>query len=140
MNKAAGKWVHLPPGGKLTARAGSEQSTKPNMTQTTKQTGAPTRRWQTAATLAAIMAVIYAVSLSCAAGADAAVEKKKTRKKLTGSELYAVHCSRCHPERYATERTEGEWKTLAMHMRVRANLPAGQVKTILKYLQEDSGK
>jgi hypothetical protein len=27
-----------------------------------------------------------------------------------------------------------------LHMRVRANLPAEQAKTVLRYLQEDSGK
>jgi mono/diheme cytochrome c family protein len=68
-------------------------------------------------------------------------EKKKTdtKKKLTGAELYAINCNRCHPERYATEFTSAQWKTIMMHMRVRANLPAAQAKVILKYLQEDSG-
>jgi mono/diheme cytochrome c family protein len=68
-------------------------------------------------------------------------EKKKTdtKKKLTGAELYAINCNRCHPERYATEFTSAQWKTIVMHMRVRANLPAAQAKVILKYLQEDSG-
>jgi mono/diheme cytochrome c family protein len=66
-------------------------------------------------------------------------EKKAEPKKLTGAELYAIHCARCHPERYATEFTSAQWKTLMLHMRVRANLPAAQAKVILKYLQEDSG-
>ncbi len=67
-------------------------------------------------------------------------EKKTEKKKLSGSDLYAIHCNRCHPERYATERTATQWKTIMLHMRVRANLPAGEAKAILKYLQEDSGK
>jgi len=67
------------------------------------------------------------------------MEKKAEPKKLTGAELYAIHCARCHPERYATEYTSAQWKTLMLHMRVRANLPAAQAKEILKYLQEDSG-
>lgn len=61
------------------------------------------------------------------------------KKKLTGADLYAINCNRCHSERYPTERTKGEWKTLLTHMRVRANLPAAQAKEILKYLQENSG-
>ena len=68
--------------------------------------------------------------------------EKKTEtkaKKLSGAELYQIHCNRCHPERYATEFTPAQWKTLMLHMRVRANLPAAQAKTILKYLQEDAG-
>lgn len=66
--------------------------------------------------------------------------KTKVVKKLTGAELYSIHCMRCHPERYPTERTAAQWKTIMMHMRVRANLPAEQAQTILKYLQENSGR
>jgi len=66
-------------------------------------------------------------------------DQKPAPKKLTGAELYAINCNRCHPERYATEFTSAQWKTIMTHMRVRANLPAEQAKVILKYLQEDSG-
>src|ERR1039457_977569 len=66
-------------------------------------------------------------------------DQKTAPKKPTGAELYAINCSRCHPERYATEFTAAQWKTIMLHMRVRANLPAAQAKVILKYLQEDSG-
>jgi hypothetical protein len=66
-------------------------------------------------------------------------KKPDTKKKLTGAELYAINCNRCHPERYPTEFTSAQWKTIMTHMRVRANLPAAQAKVILKYLQEDSG-
>ena len=74
-----------------------------------------------------------------AKAAEAKPEKKTDKKKLTGAELYAMHCNRCHPERYATEWTAAQWKTIMTHMRVRANLPAAQAKEILKFLQEDSG-
>jgi hypothetical protein len=65
---------------------------------------------------------------------------KPAPKKLTGAELYSIHCNRCHPERYPTERTAAQWKTILLHMRVRANIPAGQARMILKYLQENSGR
>jgi len=61
-------------------------------------------------------------------------------KQLTGAELYSMHCNRCHPERYPTERTAAQWKTILLHMRVRANLPAEQARTILRYLQDNSGR
>ena len=64
---------------------------------------------------------------------------KTPAKKLTGAELYAIHCNRCHAERYPTEFTPAQWKTLMTHMRVRANLPAAQAREVLKYLQEESG-
>ena len=67
-------------------------------------------------------------------------EQKKTTKTLTGAELYAIHCNRCHPERYAPERTDVQWKSILTHMRVRANLPAQQARLIQKFLQEEAGK
>jgi hypothetical protein len=66
-------------------------------------------------------------------------DQKTAPKKLTGAELYAINCARCHPERYATEFTSAQWKTIMLHMRVRANLPAAQAKEILKFLKEDAG-
>ena len=62
------------------------------------------------------------------------------KRQLTGAELYSVHCNRCHPERYPTERTAAQWKTIMLHMQVRANLPVSQAKLILKYLQDNSGR
>ncbi len=61
---------------------------------------------------------------------------KKAKKKLSGSELYAVHCNRCHPERYAPERSDAQWETILLHMRTRATLPAEQARAILKYLRK----
>jgi len=91
--------------------------------------------------------VIYALSVAGLAAADttsqpeAKPEKKAEAKakKLSGSDLYAVHCNRCHAERYPTEFNAAQWKTLMLHMRVRANLPAAQAKLILKYMQEEAG-
>lgn len=76
---------------------------------------------------------------SPSASAGAAVKRARPAKQLTGAELYSMHCARCHPERYPNERTSAQWKTIAMHMRVRANLPADHFKKLLKYLQENSG-
>ena len=73
------------------------------------------------------------------AAQPAAKPDKKTAKKLSGVELYAIHCNRCHPERYPVELDETQWKTIMLHMRVRANLPAEQARTILKYMQEQAG-
>lgn len=65
---------------------------------------------------------------------------EKPKHQLTGAELYSMHCNRCHPERYPTERTAAQWKTILLHMRIRANLPAEHARIILKYLQENSGR
>jgi cytochrome c5 len=68
------------------------------------------------------------------------ISKPAARTQLTGADLYSMHCNRCHPERYPTERTAAQWKTIMLHMQVRANIPVGQSRLILKYLQDNSGR
>jgi len=70
----------------------------------------------------------------------AAVSAPVAKKQLTGAELYSINCNRCHAERYPTERTAAQWKTIMLHMQVRANIPVKQAKLILQYLQENSGR
>ena len=67
-------------------------------------------------------------------------KKPAAKKQLSGAELYSINCNRCHPERYPTERTAAQWKTIMLHMQMRANMPVSQAKLILKYLQENSGR
>ncbi len=103
--------------------------------------------------LAAMVGAIYALSVAWLTAAEtkkdanqtkpekkeaAKTEKKAAKSKLTGADLYAIHCNRCHPERYPTEFSASQWKTIMLEMRVRANLPASEAKAILKYLQEES--
>ncbi len=73
-------------------------------------------------------------------GSNVVNKPKPAGRSLSGAELYSIHCNRCHPERYPTERTAAQWKTIMLHMRVRANLPGQQAQTILKYLQDNSGR
>jgi mono/diheme cytochrome c family protein len=87
----------------------------------------------------AVFAAVVVISASAIVAFAKNGDDKPAKKKLTGAELYAINCNRCHAERYATERTAAQWKTILLHMRVRANLPADQAKAILKYLQEDCG-
>ena len=70
---------------------------------------------------------------------DKSEKQSKPKKMVSGVELYAIHCNRCHSERYPVEFNEAQWKTLMIHMRVRANLPADQAREILKYLQDEAG-
>ncbi len=90
----------------------------------------------------AAAAAVVCLSSGCASSAgtsapDAAATAPKA--ELSGVELYAINCNRCHAERYPAEFTDGQWKTLMTHMRVRANLPAKQARLILTYLQDESG-
>jgi mono/diheme cytochrome c family protein len=82
---------------------------------------------------------VFVVSLGLSLAQAQPPEAKAPQKKLSGADLYAINCNRCHPERYPTEFTASQWKTIMLEMRVRANLPANQANEILKYLQEDAG-
>ena len=85
----------------------------------------------------AVLALVALGGLIAVAQADDT--KPAAPKTLTGAELYAVNCNRCHPERYPTEFNSAQWQTIMIHMRVRANLPAKQAKEILKYMKEEAG-
>src|SRR5579862_8153975 len=83
--------------------------------------------------LVTVAAALYAASLTFVVAQDTNAPlsqaseakpgqpaKKPEKKKLSGSELYQINCNRCHAERYATEFTSAQWKTIMVHMRVRA--------------------
>jgi hypothetical protein len=81
--------------------------------------------------------------IACAGGnikSDKTLATTPETQKLTGAELYAINCNRCHTERYPMEFQESQWTTLMTHMRVRANLPPAQAREILEYLKSVSGK
>jgi hypothetical protein len=87
------------------------------------------------------VALISAIHTSLVyADPDPVPKNPPAKSSISGAGLYAVHCSRCHTERYATEFTLAHWKTIMIHMRVRANIPADQARQIMEYLQENSGR
>lgn len=96
------------------------------------------RRQRAGAGLAVVGAAIYAASLAFVAGADGKSETKPQKKERTGADLYAINCARCHTERYPTAHTDAQWKTVMLHMRTRAQIPAEDAKKILGYLQENN--
>ena len=55
----------------------------------------------------AAISVVFAGAVAVSVAKDAA-EAGHAKKKLTGQELYAINCARCHTERYATERTPAQ--------------------------------
>ena len=63
---------------------------------------------------------------------------KAHKPEHSGAELYEMNCNRCHPERYPMEHTDAQWKTIMLHMRTRAQIPADDAKAIMKYLKESN--
>jgi len=94
-------------------------------------------------TAAALLIVISPVTADPAASdshtkVEATVPVKA--EPLSGVELWAMNCSRCHAARNPGEFTAAQWRTIIRHMRVRANLPAAQVRELQKYLESGAGK
>ena len=74
------------------------------------------------------------------AAADEASEQKAAaseQKALVrqGAREWSAYCGSCHNARPAGERSPSEWDTILLHMRVRANLPAGDAQALLAYLR-----
>jgi cytochrome c5 len=101
-------------------------------------------------TVATISAVVITISFPATAQTPAPRSKTKAKtttqatqakaEPLSGAELWAINCSRCHMARSPGEFTAAQWQTILMHMRVRANLPAAQAREIQKFLQAGAGK
>lgn len=101
--------------------------------------------------VAAVSAVVALITPSVSAQTPKATSKLKEEtttttttaakaEPLSGAELWTMNCSRCHMARNPGEFTAAQWRTIMRHMRVRANLPASQVKELQKYLEAGAGK
>jgi len=87
-----------------------------------------------------VFAICIGMALTYGSGSVVLADTQNVKpvKKLDGEQLYAINCSRCHSERYPTERTDAQWKTILMHMQVRANLPPEQARKILEYMKDNN--
>jgi cytochrome c5 len=92
----------------------------------------------TVATIASLATAQTPTPASEAKVEPAAVTQEKI--ELSGAQLWTLHCNRCHMIRSPGEFTAAQWQPILMHMRIRANIPAGQAREILKFLQAGAGK
>lgn len=84
------------------------------------------------------MLLALSISGGLAARSLGAEEKdEKARKALVrqGAREWSAYCSGCHNARPPSERSPGEWDTIMLHMRVRANLPAQDAEALLAFLR-----
>jgi len=91
---------------------------------------------------AVVTFALPAIAQTVAPGTETKVEKTTQVKAepLSGAELWALNCNRCHTYRSPGEFTPAQWRTILMHMRVRANIPAAQAREIQKFLEAGAGK
>jgi hypothetical protein len=53
---------------------------------------------------------------------------------LTGGEIYSMYCAECHNPRPLSERPFSNFKNIAGHMRVRANLTGKEYAKLMEFL------
>ena len=93
--------------------------------------------------LAAAAALVFSATAQTPKPASKTKEETTTKVKpepLSGAQLWAINCSRCHTTRTPGEFTASQWQAIIRHMRIRANLPAAQAKEIQKYFEASAGK
>ncbi|MEI6817179.1 MAG: cytochrome c [Bacteroidota bacterium] len=83
---------------------------------------------------------IYIYALLLAAFAASAFiqgcsSAKETLANKSGAQLWSENCIRCHNGPSPTEFTDVQWKTIGMHMQIRANLTSTEAKKIVEFLQ-----
>jgi hypothetical protein len=55
---------------------------------------------------------------------------------LTGGQVFAMYCAQCHNARPLAERPFSNYKNVAAHMRVRANLTGKEYAKLVAFLRE----
>ena len=97
--------------------------------RTYRWTGRRADRWT-----CLMSAVIFLATLTTSAlAAESAPSDKKLARR--GAQIWSQYCGRCHNARPGGEFNRLEWDTLMLHMRVRANLPAGDSEALRVYLR-----
>ncbi len=52
----------------------------------------------------------------------------------SGSQLWGENCIRCHNSPSPVDFTDEEWKTIGLHMQIRANLTKDEAQKIIDFL------
>lgn len=73
-----------------------------------------------------ILCALYLIG--CGAG-------KNSSQELSGPQLWADHCSRCHNMPDPKTYDDSKWETVSMHMKLRANISNAEVSAIKDFLQ-----
>lgn len=57
----------------------------------------------------------------------------------SGSELWGMHCGRCHFNRSPSWYSDGQWDVAMFHMGVKAQLTRAEREAVLRYLEAANG-
>lgn len=53
----------------------------------------------------------------------------------SGAQLWGENCIRCHNSPSPTDFSDEQWKTIGLHMQVRANLTMNETEKIIDFLK-----
>jgi len=84
--------------------------------------------------LSSFILIGIAITLTIMSTTGYAEDKKET--ELSGSDLWAQNCGRCHNFRGPQEFNDSQWNIIVNHMRVIGGIPGNQSRAIIKFLQE----
>lgn len=75
-----------------------------------------------------ITSLIMIVFAGCSSSKDAIANK-------IGVQLWGENCVRCHNAPSPVDFNDAQWKTIGLHMQVRANLTKDEVGKIVEFLK-----
>jgi len=84
--------------------------------------------------LSSFILIGIAITLTIMSTTGYAEDKNET--ELSGSDLWAQNCGRCHNFRGPQEFNDSQWNIIVNHMRVIGGIPGNQSRAIIKFLQE----
>ena len=93
-----------------------------------------TGKWWSEIRLVLLVAIAGGCS-SFSSNQDQSVDVENSSAQIAGVQLWAENCIRCHNIRPPDSYSDTQWDVAMLHMRVRANLTAGDARTILDYLK-----
>lgn len=85
--------------------------------------------------LSVLLAGVLLMAASCMSTSASGNQDEPAPSQRSGSELWAQNCRRCHNFRSPSELGDAEWDVAMFHMRVRANLTAGEYDSIRQFLK-----
>ncbi|MDP1725290.1 MAG: cytochrome c [Bacteroidota bacterium] len=80
-----------------------------------------------------ILGIIFSVFISVIALQSCTTSKAVITGK-SGAQLWGENCVRCHNSPSPVDFTDEEWKTIGLHMQVRANLTKEETEKIIEFL------
>ncbi len=80
-----------------------------------------------------ILGIIFSVFISVIVLQSCTTSKAVIAGK-SGAQLWGENCVRCHNSPSPVDFTDDEWKTIGLHMQVRANLTKEETEKIIEFL------